>query len=94
MYISLFFERERELEASLTIRGSPVIDKWLYNATSIFFILTTRLTIFLFGWFLVFTCGSLILVCPCCSSDDGFPLDYLSADLLRYGLTAMGLSAV
>ena len=28
-------------------------------------------------------------VFPCGSSDVGFPLDYLSTDLLRYGLAAM-----
>ena len=53
-----------ELEASLTISSSPVMDKWLFNATSIFFNLMTRMTVLLFSRFLVCTCGSPILVCP------------------------------
>ena len=61
MYIGLFFYGE--LETSHTISGSPIIDKWLSNATGIFFNLITRMTILLFGRFLVFIWGSPILVC-------------------------------
>ena len=51
-----------ELEASLTVSSSTVMDKWLYNTTSIFFNLATRMNILLFARFLVCTCGSPILV--------------------------------
>ena len=52
-----------ELELRVLISGSPIMDRRLYNATSIFFNRTTRMTILLFSRFLVFTCGSPILVC-------------------------------
>ena len=61
VFISMFFYGE--LEDSLTTSSSPIKDKWLYITTSIFFNLATRMNILLFARFLVFTCGSPILVC-------------------------------
>ena len=51
-----------ELNNSLSISSSHIIDKWLYNPTSIFSNLATRMNVLLFVRFLVFTFGSPILV--------------------------------
>ena len=81
---------------SRAINGSPIIDKWLFNGISIFFNLTTRMTILLFGRFLVFTCGSPILVLSFHAAIQTliFRLVILAQAFCAIDLTALGLSAV